>query len=220
MTRSDATLSTTAKAVVLGSIVLLVLAALFLYDRTRYRPLDVRLDPERASEFFMLEPDPLVLVTSSSCSTDTGWISPNVLFALWPDGHGYFSDPAPTPAPKHFQFELSVADAAKLAEQLRELVRPGHGRGWSVEDSRDICVTVRDGSDVLSLAIVDGAYLPASIARLRSIHPRWPDDDPTLAGEPGDLLAVKTAIALEALLSTQTSALRAVATPVALSRSP
>lgn len=215
MTSPIAALSTTARLLVASSILLIVLAALFVHDRTRYRPLDLRLDPQRASESYTLEPDPLVLVTASAFRSAHGRLPPSVIFALWPDGHGYFCDPEPTSRPAHFRFQLNVRETTDLACQILEIVRPVDGQSLDFEDGRSIAATTRAGDSIRSLSTDATFFAPSSIAHHRASNPAWPAADP-YATDPVDRATIEAQIALGELLAKFTSTVRASATPITL----
>lgn len=196
-------------------MLLIVLAALFLHDRTRYRPLDLRLDPQRVSECYTLEPDPLVLVTASAFRSADGWLPTSVVFALWPDGHGYFCDPEPTRRPAHFRFQLDAPATAVLAREIVDHVRAVDRSSIDFECGRSITTTVRDGGAIRSLSTDQTSYLPASIAHHRASNPTWPAGDP-YATDPADHATIEAQIALGELLTKFTSTVRASATPITL----
>lgn len=172
-----------------------------------------KLDPEGFLETFGLERDPLVLVTDSG----TRPFRPrSITFALWPDGHGVFSEPAGTSYWSTFEFNVPRAEAERLASEIFELLRPADGGGWEFTDSPSARSSVRRVDEVVALW-TDAVLLDAAlIATTRATKPDWPYKDSALQADARSRPAIEAQIELGQLLSKHIGTVRASATPIKL----
>jgi hypothetical protein len=172
-----------------------------------------KLDPEGFLEAFGLERDPLVLVTNSG---GRPFPIENVTFALWPDGHGVFSEPAGKSAWRSFEFSVPPQEAERLASEIFELLRPADGGGWDFTGSPSARSSVRRVDEVVALSTNAVLLDAALIATTRATKPDWPYKDSVLQADARSRPVIEAQIALGELLTKFTSTVRASATPITL----
>ncbi|NUP94801.1 MAG: hypothetical protein HUU28_01440 [Planctomycetaceae bacterium] len=172
-----------------------------------------KLDPEGFLETFGLERDPLVLVTDSGSRP---FPPRSITFALWPDGHGVFSEPAGTSSWRTFAFNVTPAEAERLASEIFELLRPADGGGWEFTDSPSARSSVRHVDEVVALSTYAVLLDAALIATTRATKPDWPYKDSALQADARSRPAIEAQIELGELLTKFTSTVRASATPITL----
>lgn len=172
-----------------------------------------KLDPQGFLDAFELERDPLVLVTNSG---GRPFPLENITFALWPDGHGVFSEPAGKSSWRSFEFNVPPQEAERLASEAFELLRPADGGGWEFEDSPSAGSSARRGDEVVALSAEAVLLDSTFIATTRAANPAWPYKDSVLDANSANQPVIEAQIALGELLAKFTSTVRASATPITL----
>ncbi|MCY3003104.1 MAG: hypothetical protein NTV21_14980 [Planctomycetota bacterium] len=173
-----------------------------------------KLDPHGFLDEFELERDPLVLVTNSGSRP---FRPKSITFALWPDGHGVFSDVGGKSPRYSFEFNVTPQEAERLASEIFELLRPADGGGWEFPDTPSAGSAARRGDEVVSLSAEAVLLDSTLIATTRAAKPDWPyGKDSVLQADAANRPVIEAQIALGELLTKFTSAVRASATPITL----